>query len=64
MSETLKPRAVIAGHKKPENDDSPRIINETWQYIRDFDRVADMTTAQELYNKMLELYPDRAKHHK
>src|SRR6202158_6328055 len=46
-SETLRPRAVIAGHKKPENDDSPRIINETRQYIRDFDRVADMTTAQE-----------------
>jgi hypothetical protein len=34
---TLKPRAVIVGHKKPENDDSPRIINETRRYIRDFD---------------------------
>src|SRR5689334_6000583 len=31
--EALKPRAVIAGHKKPENDDSPRIIEETRQYI-------------------------------
>src|SRR5881296_2750479 len=29
--EALKPRAVIAGHKKPENDDSPRIIEETRQ---------------------------------
>ena len=24
--ETLRPRAVIAGHKVPENDDDPRII--------------------------------------
>jgi len=59
--EELKPRAVIAGHKKPENDDGPRIIEETRQYIRDFERVAEVTTtARELYDKMLELYPDRA----
>jgi glyoxylase-like metal-dependent hydrolase (beta-lactamase superfamily II) len=59
--ESLSPRAVIAGHKKAENDDSPRIINETRQYIRDFERVAGMTTtARELYDKMLELYPNRA----
>jgi glyoxylase-like metal-dependent hydrolase (beta-lactamase superfamily II) len=41
--EALKPRAVVAGHKKPENDDSPRIIEETRQYIRDFDRLAETT---------------------
>jgi glyoxylase-like metal-dependent hydrolase (beta-lactamase superfamily II) len=58
--ESLNPRAVIAGHKRPENDDSPRIVEETRQYIRDFDRLAETTTtAQELYDKMLELYPDR-----
>ena len=52
---------VIAGHKRPGNDDSPKIIEETRQYIRDFDRVAGtMTTARGLYDKMLELYPDRA----
>jgi len=57
----LKPRAVIAGHKKADRDDSPKIIEETRQYIRDFERVAEMTTtARELYDKMLELYPDRA----
>jgi hypothetical protein len=40
--------------------DSPRIIEETRQYIHDFDRVAKTsTTARELYDKMLELYPDR-----
>jgi glyoxylase-like metal-dependent hydrolase (beta-lactamase superfamily II) len=59
--ETLKPRAVIAGHKKPEKDDSPLIIEETRQHLRDLERVAEMTTtARELYDKMLEMYPDRA----
>jgi glyoxylase-like metal-dependent hydrolase (beta-lactamase superfamily II) len=57
--EALKPRAVIAGHKVPENDDDPRIIGETRQYLRDFDRLsASTTTALQLYNAMLELYPD------
>ena len=58
--ESLNPRAVVASHKRPENDDNPRIIEETRQYIRDFDRLAaSTTTAQELYEKMLELYPNR-----
>jgi glyoxylase-like metal-dependent hydrolase (beta-lactamase superfamily II) len=59
--EALGPRAVIAGHKNPQRDDSPRIIEETRGYIRDFSRIAETsTTARELYDKMLELYPDRA----
>ena len=59
--ESLKPHAVIAGHKKPEKNDSPRILGETRQYIRDFDRLAEVTTtARELYDKMLQLYPNRA----
>ena len=58
--ESLKPRAVVASHKRPENDDRPEIIEETRKYIRDFDRLAGTTkTAQELYDKMLELYPTR-----
>ena len=58
--ESLNPRAVVASHKRPENDDNPRIIEETRQYIRDFDRLAKTArTAQELYDKMLELYPNR-----
>jgi glyoxylase-like metal-dependent hydrolase (beta-lactamase superfamily II) len=57
--ESLKPRAVIAGHKRVGNDDSPRIIGETRKYIRDFERlVAQATTAQALYDEMLKLYPD------
>jgi glyoxylase-like metal-dependent hydrolase (beta-lactamase superfamily II) len=58
--ESLNPRAVIASHKRPSNDDNPRIIEETRRYIHDFDRLVEMTaTAQELYDKMLELYPNR-----
>lgn len=58
--EALKPKAVIAGHKIPENDDDPRIIGETRQYLRDFNRLnAATTNARELYDAMLELYPDR-----
>jgi len=58
--ESLNPRAVVASHKRPGNDDNPRIIEETRQYIRDFDRLAQTTTtAQELYDKMLGLYPSR-----
>jgi len=57
--ESLKPRAVIAGHKRVGNDDSPRIIEETRKYIRDFERlVMQTTTARELYDEMLKLYPD------
>jgi glyoxylase-like metal-dependent hydrolase (beta-lactamase superfamily II) len=58
--ESLNPHTVIASHKRPGNEDNPRIIEETRKYIRDFDRIAQMTTtAQELYDKMLELYPNR-----
>jgi glyoxylase-like metal-dependent hydrolase (beta-lactamase superfamily II) len=58
--ESLNPRAVVASHKRPENEDNPRIVEETRQYIRDFDRLVEMTrTAQELYDKMLEIYPNR-----
>jgi glyoxylase-like metal-dependent hydrolase (beta-lactamase superfamily II) len=58
--ESLNPRAVVASHKRPENQDDPRIIEETRQYIRDFDRLAEATSsAQDLYDKMLDLYPNR-----
>jgi len=58
--ESLNPLAVVASHKRPENDNNPRIIEETRQYIRDFDRLVQTTnTAQELYLKMLEIYPNR-----
>lgn len=58
--EALNPRAVVASHKRPDREDSPKIIEETRQYIRDFGRLAERSnTAKELYDKMLELYPNR-----
>jgi glyoxylase-like metal-dependent hydrolase (beta-lactamase superfamily II) len=57
--ESLKPRAVIAGHKRVGNVDSPKILGETRRYIGDFERLATQTTtARELYDQMLKLYPD------
>ena len=58
--EALNPKAVIAGHKVPENGDDPRIIAETRQYLRDFNRLnATTRTASDLYYAMLEVYPHR-----
>lgn len=58
--EALHPRAVIAGHKRAGRADDPKIIEETRLYIRDFDRVAaSVSSAADLYHKMLALYPDR-----
>jgi glyoxylase-like metal-dependent hydrolase (beta-lactamase superfamily II) len=57
--ESLKPRAVIAGHKRAGNVDSPKILGETRRYIRDFERLEmQTTTARGLYDQMLKLYPD------
>src|SRR5271155_3733404 len=57
--EALKSKAVVAGHKVPENDNDPRIIGETRQYLRDFNRLnTGTTTARQLYDAMLEIYPN------
>jgi glyoxylase-like metal-dependent hydrolase (beta-lactamase superfamily II) len=58
--ESLHPQAVIAGHQRAGRHDGPEIIEETRQYIRDFDRIAERTsTAQDLYDEVIALYPDR-----
>jgi glyoxylase-like metal-dependent hydrolase (beta-lactamase superfamily II) len=58
--ESLNPSAVVAGHKRDGRADCPTTIEETRQYIRDFDRVAESTdTAEDLYQRMLDLHPDR-----
>src|SRR6266478_1392943 len=60
MIDSLKPRAVVAGHKRPGRPDAPSIIEETRQYMRNFDRIAARTkTAKELYDQMLAIHPDR-----
>jgi hypothetical protein len=55
----LKPTAVIGGHKAPGTNDEPRVIEETRQYIRDFDRLCSAALdARQLYDRMLDLYPN------
>ena len=58
--QSLKPRAVVAGHKNPKNDDyGSRVIGQTRQYILDFQELAGKTTtAIELYDQMLARYPE------
>lgn len=56
---TLQPQFVVAGHKNPDNDDNPAILDQTIKYISDFNRLAaDAQTAEELYQNMLALYPN------
>jgi glyoxylase-like metal-dependent hydrolase (beta-lactamase superfamily II) len=58
--EALHPRAVIAGHGVLDPDSSPRHIEETRRYLRDFNAaVASTSTALDLYEKMLTLHPNR-----
>jgi glyoxylase-like metal-dependent hydrolase (beta-lactamase superfamily II) len=58
--ESLHPDTVIAGHQRAARHDGPEIIEETRQYIRDFDRIAEKTsTAEDLYDEVIALYPDR-----
>ena len=58
--ESLKPVAVIAGHKRPGAPDTPNNIEATRKYIRDFDRIASHTkTPLDLYTEMLAIYPER-----
>ena len=59
--ETLNASTVIAAHKVSNADDSPRHIEATRRYIRDFNRVNGETdSAEQFYERMLRLYPDRA----
>lgn len=58
--DALKPKIVIAGHKRSANADGPEVIEETRQYIRDFDRLVNETSSTpQLYEAMLALYPER-----
>jgi glyoxylase-like metal-dependent hydrolase (beta-lactamase superfamily II) len=58
--EALHPKAVVAGHGVLDPDSSPRHIEETRLYLRDFlASVASAATAMELYERMLSLYPNR-----
>jgi len=55
----LEPAVVVAGHKKTENSNDPKIITESQQYLRDFSRIAtEETTMAGIVARMTELYPD------
>ncbi|ONI69321.1 MBL fold metallo-hydrolase [Kribbella sp. ALI-6-A] len=58
--EALNPKAVVAGHKPFDGDDSPRWISETRRYLQDFAAIVERThTTEELYAAVVEAYPDR-----
>jgi glyoxylase-like metal-dependent hydrolase (beta-lactamase superfamily II) len=58
--EALHPKAVVAGHGVLDPDSSPRHIEETRRYLRDFlASLARTSTAMELYQTMLSLHPNR-----
>jgi glyoxylase-like metal-dependent hydrolase (beta-lactamase superfamily II) len=58
--EALRPKSVVAGHGVLHPDSSPRHIEETRRYLRDFSETAAKTsTHTELYEKMLSIYPNR-----
>jgi hypothetical protein len=54
----LKTSIVVAGHKKVENDNDPKRIGESQQYLRDFSRiVAEEGTTAGVVARMVERYP-------
>lgn len=59
--ERLAPSTIIAGHKDPDapDDDGPRTLQATRQYIRDFDSVVAASSAgRQVVDAMTEKYPD------
>jgi glyoxylase-like metal-dependent hydrolase (beta-lactamase superfamily II) len=57
----LEPTHVVAGHKHPDRDDDPSNIDESIEYLTDFnDAELSSVTALDLYETMLKLHPRRA----
>ena len=53
----LDPTLVVAGHKKIDNTDDPKIIGESQQYLRDFSAsVVDETTVDGIVARIVERY--------
>jgi glyoxylase-like metal-dependent hydrolase (beta-lactamase superfamily II) len=58
--ERLRPSAVVAGHKRDGDADSPEYIGRTRRYIEDFTAAAEQASSfTDLYEAMIVLYPDR-----
>jgi hypothetical protein len=59
-AEALSPATVIAGHKDPRAYDNPTQIQATRRYLTDARRLlASSQSAQEFYQAMLRLHPNR-----
>ncbi len=57
---SLQPSTVIAGHKRDGAEDSQDNIEKTCRYLQDFDSAVQRTnSAEDLYDAMIECYPDR-----
>ncbi len=60
IAEALRPAAVVAGHKRPGAFDGPSQIQATRQYLADARQLLESSErAQEFYEGMLALHPDR-----
>ncbi|MGW1726710.1 MBL fold metallo-hydrolase [Streptomyces sp. NPDC002306] len=58
--ELLRPRAVVSGHKRDGDADSPDDITKTRRYIEDFTAAAEKADGfADLYEAMVALYPRR-----
>ncbi|KAH8743449.1 beta-lactamase-like protein [Diaporthe sp. PMI_573] len=58
--ESLAPHIVVAGHKRATQTDGPYLIQSTREYIYTFEReLAKAKSSQQLYDRMIELYPQR-----
>jgi glyoxylase-like metal-dependent hydrolase (beta-lactamase superfamily II) len=60
--ESLGPAVVVAGHKQADEIDGPWHLQNSKQYIQDFDRLVEggeVKSARELVVRMKELYPSR-----
>ncbi|MCS5719377.1 MBL fold metallo-hydrolase [Herbiconiux sp. CPCC 205763] len=57
----LQPRAVVSGHKQPQNGDSPDDIEATVRYFHDVVQIAARTSdALDFYRQLLAKQPSRA----
>ncbi|KAJ3454837.1 hypothetical protein MRS44_013437 [Fusarium solani] len=56
----LGPEHVVGGHSDPSKGFGPEAIHETKTYLENFDKISShAATAEELYERMLEIYPER-----
>jgi hypothetical protein len=56
----LGPEHVVGGQSDPSKGFQPEAVQETKTYLENFDRISSRTgTAEELYERMMEIYPAR-----